>query len=271
MSGERYLVHEGRIQTWALECHPVDHCNLRCDGCCPLSPHQAESFLDPARLRQDLERLEPVLRPSVFRLTGGEPLLHPDLLELIAVARESGISEVVQITTNGTHLLAAPDALFEAVDRVRVSWYTSAPLSEKTIDRIRERCRTGSAELAIREYASFQELDPPEGERDLAWAERAFAGCWIRWRCHLVYGGRFYTCTRPPHLEPVLRARGVDRALAKRDGVALDDPFLADSLRRYLERDSPLDSCRHCLGNEGAWRPHAQLPVVRVPRRQVER
>lgn len=261
MKRPRYLVHDGRVRTWSLECHPVDHCNLRCEGCCPLSPHQAESVLSKETLAEDLARLAPVLAPAVLKLTGGEPLLHPDLVGLVEVARASGIAETIQITTNGTRLLGAPDALFDAIDRVRLSWYTSAPLSEGAIDRIRARCERAGVELSVRAYASFQALDPPELERDEEWAARAFGGCWIRWRCHTVHHGRFYTCTRPPHLEPYLSARGIDRPLAALDGVPLDAPDLRDALVRYLERDVPLASCRHCLGDEGEWRPHAQLPV----------
>lgn len=259
----RYLTHGGRIHTWSLEAHPVDHCNLSCEHCCQLSPGAPEAFVEPESLASDLARLTPLLAPRVLKLTGGEPLLHPRIAELASIARASNIARAVQITTNGVLFAKAPDALLAAVDRVKVSWYTSAPLAEAVIDRIAARCREHGVELEIREHARFQRLDPPELVRDEAWAVRAFAGCWIRDRCHTVHRGRFYTCSRPPHLGPHLAARGVPNRLAGDDGVALDDPDLQSRLQAYLSRDEPLASCRSCLGNEGEWTAHAQRPPHR--------
>src|SRR6185312_1690459 len=106
----RYELAHGRIQTWSLETHLVDHCNLRCASCCQLSPHQPERFLEPEVLARDLERAAAVLQPRVFKFTGGEPTLHPRIVECLRVARASGISQRLQVTTNGTRLLELPDA-----------------------------------------------------------------------------------------------------------------------------------------------------------------
>jgi cyclic pyranopterin phosphate synthase len=73
-----------------------------------------------------------------------------------------------------------------------------------------------------------------------------------------VRDGRFYLCTRPPHLEAVHpeALRGVTVG----DGIDLDRPDLVDVLRRYLDRVEPLRACALCTGGAGAWEPHAQLP-----------
>ncbi len=112
-----YAIEHGRLLTWALEAHAVDHCNLRCVHCCTLSPRLAERFLDPRELERDLALAARVLRPAIFKLTGGEPLLHPGLTELLDVARASGISPQLSLTTNGLLLERQPDALFERLDR----------------------------------------------------------------------------------------------------------------------------------------------------------
>ena len=86
----QYDVSDGRILTWALETHVVEHCNLRCANCCTLSPELPSWWVDPDELRRDLERAAGALRPHVFKLTGGEPLLHPELLRCLDAARASG-------------------------------------------------------------------------------------------------------------------------------------------------------------------------------------
>lgn len=73
-------------------------CNLRCSFC-----DLWEGFS-----HMPLERVRPLLQQAVdigtrvLVLTGGEPLLHPDLPEIVEEARRLGLS--VNITTNGTLL-----------------------------------------------------------------------------------------------------------------------------------------------------------------------
>lgn len=262
----RYELAHGRVQTWSLETHLVDHCNLRCASCCQLSPHMSERFLEPDQLARDLERAATVLAPRIFKFTGGEPTLHPELVECLRVARESKIAPRIQVTTNGTKLDDLPDAFFEAVDVVRLSWYPSAPLPEKTLARIADRCRAHGVELGTREYPAFQKLNPALLTHDDEAAARAYAGCWLKQRCHLVYRGRFYVCSRPPKLEPYLRRHGIENLLSTEDAVELEGARLLERMLAMLERDEPLASCRHCLGATGEWAAHRQLSRDEIER-----
>jgi hypothetical protein len=251
----RYEVNGGRIATWSLEAHVVDHCNLRCEHCCTLSPRLAARAVDPARLERDLRAAATLLQPHVFKLTGGEPLLHPRLVEVLEAARASGISRRVSMTTNALAARSAPDRIWRLLDRVTVSWYASAPLPDATLDHVRAACARHDVMLTVKRIDRFQVLDAPAPHDDGGAA--AYRACWLKQRCHLIRDGRFYACTRPPHLAAVL---GLD--LAEDDGVPLHDPDMSATLLRYLERDEPLASCRHCLGASGPWRPHRQLPLA---------
>ncbi len=90
----------------------IDRCNLRCVYCMPL---EGLRFLPNAELLTAAE-IESVARAAVrvgfrkFRLTGGEPTLRADLLEIVErVARVDGV-EGLALTTNALMLdeLAAP-------------------------------------------------------------------------------------------------------------------------------------------------------------------
>lgn len=247
-----WAIRDGRLLTWALEAQVTDHCNLRCEACCTLSPHLAPRFTDPAALERDLRRAARAVAPSVFKLTGGEPLLHPDLVACVQAARRSGIAPVVSMTTNGLLARRAPDALWRALDRVTVSFYTSAPLPERTIAHIEDRCARHGVLLTWKPTAGFQRMGPP-APHDADGARRVWETCWLRVRCHMVHEGRFHPCTRPPHLADV---HGVP--LAAGDGVPLDSPTLLDDVLAVLAR--PLEACALCLGASGERIPHAQLP-----------
>jgi GTP 3',8-cyclase len=81
----------------------IDHCNLRCVYCMPLSGLQfarSDELLSPA----EIERIAHVALDVGFRkvrLTGGEPTLRPDLVEIVErLGRLSGLQDIA-MTTNG--------------------------------------------------------------------------------------------------------------------------------------------------------------------------
>jgi cyclic pyranopterin phosphate synthase len=117
---------QGRSITY-LRLSLTDRCNFRCSYCSPLAVEQLE---DPLT-RPEVARLTAVfasLGVRRVRLTGGEPTLRRDLVEIVRdVAACPGIEEVA-LTTNGQALaeLAAPLRAAGAT-RVNVSLDTLDP------------------------------------------------------------------------------------------------------------------------------------------------
>jgi cyclic pyranopterin phosphate synthase len=94
----------------------IDHCNLRCVYCMPL---RGLSFAPFPELLTASE-IETVARAAVgvgfrkFRLTGGEPTLRPDLVEIAArIASVPGVEDLA-MTTNGILLPRLAKPLREA-------------------------------------------------------------------------------------------------------------------------------------------------------------
>src|SRR5437899_5232740 len=84
----------------------TDHCNLRCVYCMPL----AGNHYAPSPDLLTAAEIEAVARAAVrvgfrkFRLTGGEPTLRADLLEIVErIAGVSGVRDLA-LTTNGIRL-----------------------------------------------------------------------------------------------------------------------------------------------------------------------
>lgn len=80
----------------------TDRCNLSCRHCGSGCSGKKDHFLDAGRVMKVLEEVSGACdaREVMICLTGGEPLLHPALTEIIRSARELGFP--VGITTNGT-------------------------------------------------------------------------------------------------------------------------------------------------------------------------
>src|SRR6266850_2478148 len=94
----------------------IDHCNLRCVYCMPLA---GAAFVPTADLLTAAE-VEAVAQAAVavgfrrIRLTGGEPTLRPDLVEIVErLARIPGLRDLA-LTTNGILLPRLAPALAAA-------------------------------------------------------------------------------------------------------------------------------------------------------------
>ena len=91
-------------------------CNLHCTFCPGTARKKA--FLSPAAFRTVAEKLRPVTAYLYLHVMG-EPLLHPQLAEILQIAQELGFR--VCITTNGTLLPQRQETLLNAQTLHKVS------------------------------------------------------------------------------------------------------------------------------------------------------
>lgn len=116
----------------------TDRCNLRCIYCMP----ETMSFRPRAELLQDeeLQQLIPLFASTLgfrkFRLTGGEPTLRENIVELVRdMATTPGVEELA-MTTNGVLLSKLAHPLAEAgLKRVNISIDTLDPDKFKKVTR----------------------------------------------------------------------------------------------------------------------------------------
>ncbi|MGJ3507195.1 GTP 3',8-cyclase MoaA [Enemella sp. A6] len=141
MSPRRVLAdRHGRVAT-DLRVSLTDRCNLRCSYCMPAEglpwmPH------DEVLSNDELLRLLRVgvrdLGIRTIRLTGGEPLLRPDLPDLIGRIAALDPRPQVAMTTNGIGLATRAAALAEAgLNRINVSLDTLDPDTFTSLTRRR--------------------------------------------------------------------------------------------------------------------------------------
>lgn len=115
----------------------TDACNLRCVYCMP----ESMRFRPRAELLQDHEILTIVqaaaeLGTRKVRLTGGEPTIRPNVVELVrAIAAIPGIEQIA-MTTNGVLLAELAEPLAQAgLQRLNVSVDTLDPVKFRRITR----------------------------------------------------------------------------------------------------------------------------------------
>lgn len=130
MSSNAPLIDQFQRRITYLRLSVTDRCDLRCAYCMP----ERQEFLP----RKDVLSLEELHRLALgfiargvtkLRLTGGEPLVRRDMIELVqALGRKLGANdgqgrlEELTLTTNGTRLAEFADAIAAAgVKRINVS------------------------------------------------------------------------------------------------------------------------------------------------------
>lgn len=259
----------------------TDHCNLRCVYCMP----EDMVFRPNAELMQDdeillLVRLFTELGFYKFRLTGGEPTIRAQVVELVReIARIPGV-ERLTMTTNGVRLDKLAQPLAKAgLQRVNISLDTLNP------ERFRRLTRWGTLEdvwrgihaaeeaglvpikinaVIVRGYNEADVVDLARLTQDHPWQVRfiemmPFAGATQFQRIHLVTAEEIQTS-----IEKKLGALEVVNG-GKLDGEArlfrfpgakgdigfiasVTQPFCASCTRARLTADGRL---RLCLLREG--------------------
>ncbi len=115
----------------------TDRCNLRCSYCLPAQGVRFQKAAEHLSA-SELERVAGVARGlgiERLRLTGGEPLVRSDVVQIVSRLAGLGFSEVA-MTTNAMRLGALAGPLAEAgLDRVNVSCDSLDPARFSTIRR----------------------------------------------------------------------------------------------------------------------------------------
>jgi cyclic pyranopterin phosphate synthase len=102
----------------------TDRCNLRCTYC---MPHDFAAWL-PSEDLLTTDELISIIKVGVsqgideIRLTGGEPLLRPDIVEIVSRISSIENAPILSMTTNGIALAKLAKPLFDAgLRRINIS------------------------------------------------------------------------------------------------------------------------------------------------------
>lgn len=244
------VLSEGRVRTEAVEINVARHCNISCRSCSHGSPSMRPWFADPVRVEQDLASLAQWMRVDHVRVLGGEPLLHPQLIDVLQAIRRSGIGSRRRLITNGLQLALQAEHFWDEVEEVHVSVYpnTARHVAAARPAILRAAANSGTR-LRFKHFGHFRlPFRRPDDHPELT--QDVYATCQIanRWRCITVDEGWIHRCP-----QAMLAADG---DAAAEDGLTITEIDAAATLRSWLLRAEALRSCRGCAGSVGVRHPH---------------
>jgi len=247
----RYALDKRPVVVWNL----TRRCNLRCVHCYASAQERGEaaevSLEEGRRFLQDLADFG----CPVVLFSGGEPLLHPHLGELVAAAGRLGLRAV--LSTNGTLITPEKARELQAAGIAYVG--VSLDGQEATNDRFRGKagafrealrglrnCAKAGIKVGLRFTVTRHNVADLGPTLDLLRIEPVARLCVY----HLVYAGRGHDLVHEDLTHDQTRAavtlifgkteqfhrEGLDKEILTVDNHT-DAPFL---LRRLWERDDPL-------------------------------
>ena len=262
----------------------TDRCNFRCRYCMPRERFGENHTFLPRRAYLSFEEIEKVVtacRPlglEKVRITGGEPLLRPDLHDLISRVSSTGVE--VALTTNASLLSGQAPRLADAgLDRVTVSLDALDPKihSQMTDSSIPVEVVLGGIDAALEAGLSPVKVNcvvqRGVNETEVAPLVRRFkgTGVTVRFIEYMDVGrtngwqlGQVVPSTdllgylqEEFELEPVESSRPSDvaRRWAHSDGSgeigfisSVSEPFCGDCVRARLSADGRLHTCLFAPG-----------------------
>ena len=266
----RYEIRPGKIFARRLEYSVADHCNMRCRSCSHMSPFIARRFPAPESFKADIDRLGEVYRAKRLQLLGGEPLLNPNLVEFLKIARHSEITSQVALTTNGVLLPRMKDDFWESVDAVTITVYPSVNVPDETLEYAQAKAAETGTALNIRRRHNFRRTMLTEPNDSRTKTSLIFKTCKSahKYNCHLLYEGRLFRCAVPPFLPEYLSALKQNGYNPSTDALYIHETRdLFNDLKSFLLDPRPLSACRYCLGYLGKKMDHGQITreVVKNP------
>jgi MoaA/NifB/PqqE/SkfB family radical SAM enzyme/GT2 family glycosyltransferase len=193
------------------------HCNSSCKSCVTASPLVEREFTTLKSYKNDIRRLKELYwHVSRFRITGGEPLLHPDISEMVEIAREAFPATGLAIQSNGNLILkndGSLDGLFEVMKKNRcgfqISTYMPVYKRRDELDMILKRhgIQWHWGQISgqpIEEFNICRMLTPVND------MEQQHRNCRGNKHCHTLLDGYIYPCFMPVSAKVLENYYGVE-------------------------------------------------------------
>ncbi|HEY8516202.1 MAG TPA: radical SAM protein [Candidatus Binatia bacterium] len=139
----------GRTRPMMAMVEITNRCNMDCPVCFSDANNPAHDVPVP-EVRRRLERLLAVTgQPIPIQISGGEPTVHRELPEVVAIARELGFRNI-ELITNGIRIAQDPDLLLRLRERGLTAVYLQFDgLRRETYLALRGRDMTEVRERAV--------------------------------------------------------------------------------------------------------------------------
>ncbi len=225
-----------------------DHCNLNCKSCDHFSPLAEKKHIAVEDFKKDFSQLAKISNKKIGRiiLLGGEPLLHPNLLELVSITRKLFPNSEVEIFSNGILLQTMKEEFWNCCRENNVIIATTRyPINVdyEKIGQIAEKysvqyiCHGNKNERKTTNHFCID----MEGKQNPV---ESFINCEAANNCVMLKDGRLYTCTIAPNIKHFNKFFNKKLCLTDEDGINIYEARDMAEILNFLAR--PIPFCKYC-------------------------
>ena len=225
----------------------VHHCNLNCKGCDHCAPIAEEEYVDLKTYKKDIEKMKKHFDfIGRIGIMGGEPLLHPNLNEIIRITRKILKNTQITIFTNAIEVMNKPKEFWETLKK------ENAML---VITKYNLKINYYEIELIARKYGviilyennlksknEFHKICYNEnGTEDI---EKSYKECYHGEYCATLENGYLYQCpiiTASRHFNKYFNKNLI---ISDDDGINIHKRIKKEEIFNYF--NTPMKFCRYC-------------------------
>lgn len=225
----------------------VHHCNLNCKGCDHCAPIAEPEFVDLERYKKDLEKIKKTFHIiDSIGVMGGEPLLHPDFLEIVKITRKVLKYTGIFIFTNGICLKDKDDKFWKALGKEKANFIITRYNLDLNYRNIEATARQHGV------YISYENGNKLKNEfnkirLDLNAsmdAEYSHTHCFQAQFCPTLENGILYRCPIVPAARHFNKYFNKNLIVSKGDGIDLYKRPKKEEILSYF--NNPIPFCRYC-------------------------
>lgn len=223
----------------------TDNCNLNCKGCLFASNMtKGVEHVKLIELKNDAKRMSELFYDIPWiRILGGEPLMHPDIVEILKAYRYYFPDSEIDLCTNGLLIPKMKKDFWNCVKQERVSIHVSGyKPTYNMLDKIDAILKDLDIPYAILKREKFQKYYTDKPDNNM---EKSFEKC-IASGCHEVYRGKISTCSAVIAFEKFNRFFGTEYKIKEdEDWFNIHNPQI-DSWKVKERLESPSYICKYC-------------------------
>ena len=233
-----------------IEYEIVDHCNLKCQNCNKFSYLKPSYYIDIKKINEDFAKISTRFSLKKFTILGGEPLLHPNINQILLLARKYFKNSFIKLISNGVLFCKKDFLFFTLLSSCNITIEISKYDLNVNYEKIKNICSKFSIKLKFIEKNYFKDFMDKTGSCN---AKQSFKRCRELVFCPNYSNGKLYVCGYAKSSEFLCKtSRLIQQAVDNGIDVMSSD----EQINQYLF--SPVSTCKYCKV-DAEFKPWRQL------------
>lgn len=228
----------------------VHHCNLECKGCDHCAPIAQEEYVELKTYKKDIAKMQKIFhRINSFAIMGGEPLLHPQIIDIMKISREILKYTHISIYTNGIELEKQPPLFWEACKKYKIYIFVTKYKININRAKILEMAQKynviiGYERNSVKNFFHKIKFNL-EGNENINVVHNS---CFHATLCHQLENGILYKCPIVPAARHFNSFFNKNMKISENDGLNIHKKLKQEEIKEYFEK--PIPFCKYCNMSE---------------------